>query len=499
MSEWSEVASVRTQKIPVPSNFRVYSEGWYAIKASWDCVPCESGEEMNYILMMKGASDREFTEIYRGGKTKIKKSNLKQDTEYSFRIRSVYKDKMSEWSEVATTKTQKISAPSDLTATSATSDSINLSWKGAEGASYRIESDGKVLNDEIESNTFAQKGLFPDTEYTFRIRTVKGNEESEWSDSLKVRNGKAPDFSECIWKDCPDDVDEKREYSVDDENPTIATKKEGKDWCTIIGNTLLPLQKVSSWSIKILDSKRNDGDGIYIGVAPSDIDQNGWHNYEECGWYFACYSSTLCSGPPHNHRGKKYGPRKENGECVHTGDSVGVVMDTAKGELSFVLNGMDLGVSYKGIPLDKPLVPCVLLKYKGDSVEIKSARMKRNAVDSSISVPSNIITKNTTWDSITLTWDSVEGASSYQIEVNGSKFWEAPTTSTFTKRGLLPETEHTFRVRAVKGNSRSGWSDAVKGRTQKTSDFSECVWKECPDYVEWSRKYSVDEENPRIS
>ena len=39
-------------------------------------------------------------------------------------------------------------------------------------------------------------------------------------------------------------------------------------------------------------------------------------------------------------------------------------MDTAKGELSFVVNGVNLGVAYEGIPLDKPLVPCVLLLYQ---------------------------------------------------------------------------------------------------------------------------------------
>ena len=55
---------------------------------------------------------------------------------------------------------------------------------------------------------------------------------------------------------------------------------------------------------------------------------------------------------------------------MHTGDSVGVVMDTAKGELSFVLNGVNLGVAYEGIPLDKPLVPCVILGREGDSVEL---------------------------------------------------------------------------------------------------------------------------------
>ena len=45
-------------------------------------------------------------------------------------------------------------------------------------------------------------------------------------------------------------------------------------------------------------------------------------------------------------------------------------MDTAKGELSFVLNGVKLGVAYDGIPLDEPLVPCVILHWGSDSVEL---------------------------------------------------------------------------------------------------------------------------------
>ena len=62
--------------------------------------------------------------------------------------------------------------------------------------------------------------------------------------------------------------------------------------------------------------------------------------------------------------------KKRKGEYVHTGDSVGVVMDTAKGDLSFVVNGVNYGVAFERIPLDKPLVPCVLLLFKGDSVEL---------------------------------------------------------------------------------------------------------------------------------
>ena len=45
-------------------------------------------------------------------------------------------------------------------------------------------------------------------------------------------------------------------------------------------------------------------------------------------------------------------------------------MDTTKGELSFVVSGVNLGVAFDGIPLDKPLIPYVLLGNEGDSVEL---------------------------------------------------------------------------------------------------------------------------------
>ena len=53
-------------------------------------------------------------------------------------------------------------------------------------------------------------------------------------------------------------------------------------------------------------------------------------------------------------------------------------MDTAKGKLSFILGGVNLGIAYDGIPLDKPLVPCVLLREEGDSVELEICEMKKN-------------------------------------------------------------------------------------------------------------------------
>ena len=49
-------------------------------------------------------------------------------------------------------------------------------------------------------------------------------------------------------------------------------------------------------------------------------------------------------------------------------------MDTTNGELSFVVDGVNLGVAFEGIPLDKPLVPCVIFGFQGDSVELGTSK-----------------------------------------------------------------------------------------------------------------------------
>ena len=205
-------------------------------------------------------------------------------------------------------------------------------------------------------------------EHSFRVHAICENKVSEWSDVVKGITQKES-FEASGWKECPDYVNIKMKYSIDEKSPRTATKTNNC-WCTIIGNTPLPQNNKTLWSIKVLKSRNNNGNDILIGVSPSDIKQNESRNFKKCGWYLNCFDSALRSGPPHNYRYKEYGPRKENGKYVHTGDNVGVVMDTTKGELSFVVNGMNLGVAFDGIPLDKPLVPCVLICDEGDSVAL---------------------------------------------------------------------------------------------------------------------------------
>ena len=120
----------------------------------------------------------------------------------------------------------------------------------------------------------------------------------------------------------------------------------------------------------IVRSEDGKCSSIYVGVAPFDINQNVDTNHWEFGWYYDCYKSALCSGQPHNCWNTPYWPRKEDGGYVKTGDIVNVTMNASNGSLSFALRGTDLGCAFSAIPRDRPLVPCVLLHFAGDSVEL---------------------------------------------------------------------------------------------------------------------------------
>ena len=84
------------------------------------------------------------------------------------------------------------------------------------------------------------------------------------------------------------------------------------------------------------------------------------------------WKRKLCSGPPHKFNERPYGPStRKNGEYGLPGNSVNVVMNPRRAELSFIIDDKNYGPAYEGIPLDKPLVPCVLLLWKNNSVELE--------------------------------------------------------------------------------------------------------------------------------
>lgn len=263
-----------------------------------------------------------------------------------------------------------IPVPTNISTKSDSWDSITIRWDEVRGAAfYQVEVDWSQTLDMATTNVFVKRGLPPDSEYSFRVRAGAGDNVSGWSDVVKGTTQKIFGYSG-NWKDCPYETSDERKYAVKSSSGVATKVNSGMygESCTIIGNAPLPIGQVLSWNVKV--ARTWGGEGVYVGVATSDIKQNVDGNFNRCGWYYCCYNSMLVSGPPHNCKNKEYGLKKGDGKYIKDGDTVGVLIDTTKGEISFILNGENLGVAFVGVPLVKPLVPCVLLSCYADSVEL---------------------------------------------------------------------------------------------------------------------------------
>ena len=161
------------------------------------------------------------------------------------------------------------------------------------------------------------------------------------------------------FRKCPKDIPENRKYKVTGEDDNILTKTGPEGYMGTICEYELEKSKIHKWKIKILNSKSKF---IDVGVAPIDFDISS-SSENTSGWYFACDNSKLYSGPPHNYSGMNSNLNKVKDEII-------VVMDMNKGTLKFIINNEDKGESYSKIPLDKPIVPAILIKDTNDSVEI---------------------------------------------------------------------------------------------------------------------------------
>lgn len=278
--------------------------------------------------------------------------------------------------------------PQNIKATNIKSDSITITWDKPEyECSYIVKLQSffsnSTITEETSNLTFTFENLNPQTEYTISICAIPivNKHINIWSDPIKIETSSI-EFRQSSWKVCPPESGNLQRYVLESTNPKIARKTPFGDWCTIIGNAPIPPKSVTSWGIKVIKSRNDNGRGMILGVAPIDIDQHFGDNSERCGWYFGCFGSGLWAGPSKNNkdpvRGKPYGIRKDlPGDYVKNDFVVKMILDTtgSNGKLSITItddkdNVADLSEAFNNIALDKPLVPCALLYFEDDAVEL---------------------------------------------------------------------------------------------------------------------------------
>ena len=129
--------------------------------------------------------------------------------------------------------------------------------------------------------------------------------------------------------------------------------------CTAIGDTCLIKGKINKWKIKVNNINPNPSH-LLIGIIPSNIDLNGINNNQKG------YCTNFDNFNPHNlgnytatlnFRGKK-------------DDIVEIIVDLEKGQLSYSLNDIDLGVFCDNIDKSIDYVPFVEMFYIGTEITL---------------------------------------------------------------------------------------------------------------------------------
>ena len=148
-------------------------------------------------------------------------------------------------------------------------------------------------------------------------------------------------------------------YQVSENGLTIT--KKGKDsWdCVILGDKEIPKNLVSNWKIKlknICDYKSNSW-SILIGISPK---YDGSPNFHHKCWSFICGESTI-------NIKNKVSRCVLDKERLKSGSIIEVILDRAKGYLSFIVNGKNCGIVDKEIPKDENLYPFVSI-YDNDQI-----------------------------------------------------------------------------------------------------------------------------------
>ena len=218
--------------------------------------------------------------------------------------------------------------------------------------------DIKLINEKLENYNSQNINV------RFNPKENDDEDNEEMNNILENINsfGKITNFEfKYVLKKCPLEINESKKFIISGENENVFTKiGEDEQWTGTICKNELGKNEQHSWKIQILNSQNNE---IMVGVAPIDFDINS-SDYTKCGWYYHIGHSSLYSGPPYNYNNKEI-------DFYMNNNLITVVLNLNERTLGFINDYSYENIPiYSDIPIDKPLVPVILLYNKEDSIKI---------------------------------------------------------------------------------------------------------------------------------
>ncbi|MEK5033725.1 fibronectin type III domain-containing protein [Paenibacillus sp. FSL R7-0302] len=409
------------------------------VSLTWDLVPHATRYEVEADgVVLDNGKLNSFTH-----------KDLEASTEHTYRVRAGNAGGVSEWSAAAIQQTWP-NPPETPTKISAVQDihTVTVKWEEMERASgYEIEVDGLII-DNKQMTSYTHEGLEALSGHTYRIRAVNIGGKSKWSAPLDVTTH--PEIP-----DVPTNI--------------MTTADEG--------------QITASWhNVPHTDSYDIEVDGGTIITVKDNLfvhDQLAADSKHTYRIRAANISGTSEWSKPVTMTTMPAGINTEsltNVVAVVTNKSITLSWDTVAANARYEIevdgkildNGADTIYNHTGLQAEEYHLYKIRVKQgteRGDWVAVLALSTLPNLPDS----PSKIegFAQN---NSIELRWEKMEGASGYQLEVDG-KTIDVGNNITYLHNELASGTAHTYRVRAKNTTGVTAWSPSLQKSTTS------------PDYV----------------
>ena len=430
----SVAASAATTRTPVaipatPSGVTAAVQGLTSIRISWDSVDGAATYQVHN-------GDELVTTINNPSTTSYTVSGLLPATEYTYSVKACNLSGCSDSASAATTRTPVAipAVPSNVAAAVQGLTSIRISWDSVDGAEYYEVHNGNVLvaNKTHPNTSYTATDLLPATEYTYKVKACNL---SGCSDSASAATTRTPVAIPATPSNVAaavqgltsiriswDSVDGAEYYEVHNGNVLVANNTHPNTSYT--ATDLLPNTEYT-YSVKacnisgcsVAASAATTTTPVAIPAVPSNVAA-------------AVQGLTSISISWNSVDGAEYYE-------VHNGNVL-------------VANKTHPNTSYTATDL----LPATEYTYKVKACNLSGCSVAASAVTTRTpvaipAVPSNVAAAVQGLTSISISWNSVDGAEYYEVH-NGNVLVANKThpNTSYTVSGLLPATEYTYSVKA---------------------------------------------------
>jgi hypothetical protein len=434
IGSWSPLVSVMTlpDPPPVPINIQT-TTSQTEVALSWDGVADAAG----YDIEVDG------TITDNGNSTIFVHQGLNPLTEHAYRVRAKNAGGISNWSPAMTVTTLPYppETPTNIT-TQITKNSVTLDWSEVDGAdAYELEVDGLVV-DNGKSISYVHEGLEPLSGHTYRVRAKNLGGKSPWSTPIDITtHPEEPDL------------------------PNNVMTTAGEDEITV---TWYKVPHAESYEVEV------DGRTVVTVTDPQFIHQglqpDSTHSYRVRAKNISGYSEWSSSVTMRTFPEGDGTTALTNVIAIVTNTDITISWDTVAPNAQYEIevdgelldNGSDTIYNHGGLGPKEYHSYRIRLKNEtgsGEWVAVLSLATLPNPPDAP-----NSIQAYTMNNSIELRWERVEGATGYEIEVDGETI-EVGNNETYVHEGLTPGTSHSYRVRAKNVTGVTAWSPAISTST----------------------------------